>query len=47
VRDVHASTRRVPRLMRENCMLAPQRHPQPVGPKRHDGTILAERPNQM
>ena len=35
------------RLMRENDLLAPQRQPQPVEPKRHDGTILAERPNQI
>jgi transposase InsO family protein len=28
-------------------LLAPGRQPQPVEPKRHDGTILAERPNQM
>jgi hypothetical protein len=30
-----------------NDLLAPQRQPQPVEPKRHDGTILAERPNPM
>jgi transposase InsO family protein len=35
------------RLMREHGLLAPGRQPQPVEPKRHDGTILAERPNQM
>jgi len=35
--------RRVLLLMRENYLLAPQ----PVGARRHDGTILAERPNQM
>jgi transposase InsO family protein len=39
--------RRVLRLMRENDLLAPQRQPQPVEPKRHDGTVLAERPNPM
>jgi len=39
--------RRVLRLMRENNLLAPQRQPQPVEPKRLDSTILAERPNQM
>jgi len=47
VRDVHASTRRVPRLMRDSHLLAPQREPQPVGARHHDNTILAERPNQM
>jgi transposase InsO family protein len=47
VREVRTSMRRVLRLMRENDLLAPQRQPQPVEPKRHDGTILAERPNQM
>jgi transposase InsO family protein len=35
------------RLMREHGLLAPGRQPQPIEPKRHDGTILAERPNQM
>jgi hypothetical protein len=39
--------RRVLRLMREHQLLAPQRQPQPVEPKRHEGTILAEQPNQM
>jgi len=39
--------RRVLRLMRDNHLLAPQRQPQQVELKRHDGTILAERPNQM
>jgi len=47
VREVRTSMRRVLRLMRENDLLAPQRQPQPVEPKRHDGTILAERPNPM
>jgi putative transposase len=47
VREVRTSMRRVLRLMRDNGLLAPQRHPQQVEPKRHDGTILAERPNPM
>jgi len=47
VREVRSSMRRVLRLMRDNGLLAPQRQPQPVELKRHDGTILAERPNQM
>jgi transposase InsO family protein len=33
--------------MREHGLLAPGRPRQPAEPKRHDGTILAERPNQM
>jgi transposase InsO family protein len=44
---VRTSKRRVLRLMREHGLLAPARQPQPAEPKRHDGTILAERPNQM
>ncbi len=44
---VRTSKQRVLRLMREHQLLAPQRQPQPVEPKRHEGTILAERPNQM
>jgi transposase InsO family protein len=44
---VRTSLRRVLRLMRQHELLAPQRQPQPVEPKRHEGTILAERPNQM
>jgi len=45
--DVRTSLRRVVGLMRQHQLLAPQRQPQPVEPKRHEGTILAERPNQM
>lgn len=44
---VRTSLRRVLQLMRQHELLAPQRQPQPVEPKRHEGTILAERPNQM
>ncbi len=33
--------------MRQHELLAPQRQPQPVGPKRHEGTIVAERTNPM
>jgi len=47
VREVRTLMRRVLRLMREDGLLAPQRQRQPVEPKRHDGTILAERPNPM
>jgi transposase InsO family protein len=44
---VRTSLRRVLRLMRQHELLAPQRQPQPVEPKRHEGTIVAGRPNQM
>jgi transposase InsO family protein len=44
---VRTSLRRVLRLMRQHQLLAPQRQPQPVEPKRHEGTIVADRPNQM
>ncbi|MDW8356084.1 MAG: IS3 family transposase [Bryobacterales bacterium] len=44
---VRTSLRRVLRLMRQHELLAPQRQPQLVEPKRHEGTIVAERPNQM
>jgi transposase InsO family protein len=44
---VRTSKRRVLRLMREHGLLAPARQLQPVEPKRHDGTILTEQPNQM
>jgi transposase InsO family protein len=44
---VRTSKRRVLRLIREHGLLAPGRQLQPAEPKRHDGTILAERPNQM
>jgi len=47
MRGVRTSMRGVLRLMRDNDLLAPQRQPQPVEPKRHDGTVLAERPNPM
>jgi hypothetical protein len=44
---VRTSKRRVLRLIREHGLLAPGRQLPPVEPKRHDGTILTERPNQM
>ena len=44
---VRTSLRRVLRLMRQHELLAPQRQPQPVELKRHEGTIVAGRPNQM
>jgi len=39
--------RRVLRLMRDNHLLAPQRQPQQVELKRHNGKILAEQPKPM
>jgi hypothetical protein len=39
---VRPSPRRVLRLMREQGLLAPQRHGQPHGPPAHDGTILTD-----
>jgi hypothetical protein len=39
----HCKVRARLRLTREHELLAPQRQPQPVEPKRHGGTILAER----
>jgi putative transposase len=47
VRGKRTSVQPVLRLMPEHELLAPQRQPQPAEPKRHEGTILAERPNQM
>ena len=47
LRGVRTSKQRVLRLMRENELLAPQRQLPPVEPKRHEGTIIPERPNQM
>jgi hypothetical protein len=50
VREVRTSitpTRRLLRLMRDNDLLAPQRQPRPVEPKRREGAIPAERPNPM
>ena len=43
VRQVRTSLRRVLRLMRANHLPAPQRQPQPVEPKHHERTIVAER----
>lgn len=44
---VRTSTVRVLRLMRESGLLAPTRAPRVRGPYPHDGTITAERPNEM
>lgn len=47
IRGVRTSKQRVLRLMRDHALLSPQRVPQTVEPKQHDGTIIPERPNQM
>jgi len=47
MRQLRTSMRRVLRLMREHNLLAPQRQPQPVKLKRHEGTIIPEQPNQI
>jgi len=44
---VRTSLRRVLRLMRQHQLLALQREREPVEPRRHEGTILAERFNRM
>jgi putative transposase len=41
------SLRRVLRLMRENCLLAPSRVGAPRGPRNHDGTIIPETVDAM
>jgi putative transposase len=38
---------RVLQLLRENQLLSPARQPEPVRSHPHEGTIIAERPNQM
>jgi putative transposase len=44
---VRTSKERVLRLMRENQLLSPARSPEPVRTNPHEGTIIAEAPNQM
>jgi len=44
---IRTSKQRLLRLMREQELLAPQRQPQPTEPRRHEGTIATERPNEM
>ena len=46
VREIRVSRARVLRLMRENALLSPHRRPQGE-PVVHDGTIIADRPNDM
>jgi hypothetical protein len=47
VRGERTSIQRVLRLTPEHELLPPQRQPQLAEPKRHEGTIVTERPNQM
>jgi putative transposase len=46
-RGIRTSKDRVRRLMRENELLAPQRQLAPAPAKTHEGTIIADEPNQM
>lgn len=45
--EVRTSKERVLRLMRENQLLSPARMAEPVRTDAHEGTIVAEAPNQM
>ena len=47
VQDIHTSKQRVPRLLRENQLLAPQRQLAPVVQKSHAGSVVTSEPNQM
>jgi len=47
LKGFRTSKDRVLRLMREQQLLAPQRHIKPAEPNPHAGTIVTERPNQM
>src|SRR5947208_11517346 len=44
---IRASKDRVLQLLRENQLLSPARQPEPVASNPHEGTIIAELPNQM
>jgi putative transposase len=46
-RGIRTSKVRVNRLMRENQLLSPYRHPSPVTCRPHDGVIVTSEPNQM
>jgi putative transposase len=46
-KGVRTAKDRVLRLLRQNQLLSPARQPQPVVSNPHEGTILAEAPNQM
>jgi transposase InsO family protein len=45
--DVRTSKDRVLRLLREHQLLSPARQPEPTRGNPHEGTIVAEAPNQM
>jgi putative transposase len=44
---IRTSKDRVLQLLRENQLLSPARQPQPIRSNPHEGTIIAELPNQM
>src|SRR3954449_10624596 len=44
---IRTSKDRVLHLLRENQLLSPARQPEPVRSNPHEGTIIAELPNQM
>ena len=44
---IRTSKDRVLQLLRDNQLLSPSRHPEPVRSNPHEGTIIAELPNQM
>ena len=44
---IRTSKDRVLQLLRENQLLSPARQPEPVASNPHEGTIIAELPNQM
>jgi putative transposase len=46
-KGVRTSKDRVLRLLRQNQLLSPARQPEPVGSNPHEGTIVAQAPNQM
>jgi transposase InsO family protein len=46
-KGIRTSKDRVLQLLRDNHLLSPARHPEPVRSNPHEGTIIAERPNQM
>lgn len=46
-KGIRTSKDRVLQLLRDNHLLSPARHPEPVRSNPHEGTIIAELPNQM
>ena len=47
LQGIRTSKERVRRLMRQHGLQAPHRVGHPHGPKAHDGTIIADRPDEM